>query len=286
MLQLHREGYSLRAIAHLTGTCRHTVRKYVMADAFPEISQRAGRPGQLAPYEGYLRQRWHEGCHNATQLWREIGTRGFGGEVKAVRTFVGRWRAALPQEARRTTGPRPRQSARQRVPAPRSVVWWLLGEPEKQSDAERAFAERLLEASPPVAAAQALLSEFFEMVRQRQPAKLEDWLHRAAESGVGELQRFGAGLRRDGEAVVAALTLPWSNGPTEGSIHRLKLIKRQMHGRAAFDLLRARVLPARSLSPARSVSIRGPPADHQKCGRADFASALTRAGGWSSGPSR
>jgi len=56
------------------------------------------------------------------------------------------------------------------------------------------------------------------------------------------LEQFGAGLRRDWDAVVAAFTLPWSNGPVEGQINRLKLIKRQMYGRAGLGLLRARVL--------------------------------------------
>ena len=63
-----------------------------------------------------------------------------------------------------------------------------------------------------------------------------------AASGIRELEQFCAGLRRDWEAVVAALMLPWSNGPVEGAINRLKLIKRQMYGRAGLGLLRARVL--------------------------------------------
>jgi hypothetical protein len=58
----------------------------------------------------------------------------------------------------------------------------------------------------------------------------------------GQVRSFAAGLRRDGEAVMTALSSEWSNGQTEGQINRLKMIKRQMYGRANFDLLRARVL--------------------------------------------
>ena len=61
-------------------------------------------------------------------------------------------------------------------------------------------------------------------------------------SGLRELQGFCRGLRRDWEAVMAGLTLEWSNGPVEGQVHRLKMLKRQMYGRAGFTLLRARVL--------------------------------------------
>ena len=80
------------------------------------------------------------------------------------------------------------------------------------------------------------------MVRQRQAEKFEAWLLQAAASGIPELVSFVAGLERDKAAVVAALSLPFSNGQVEGQVNRLKLIKRCMYGRAKFDLLRRRVL--------------------------------------------
>jgi transposase len=58
------------------------------------------------------------------------------------------------------------------------------------------------------------------------------------------LSNFAKHLCRDEAAVVAALQLPWSNGPVEGHVHGLKLIKRSMYGRANFDLLRLRVIHA------------------------------------------
>lgn len=84
------------------------------------------------------------------------------------------------------------------------------------------------------------------MVRERQAARFDAWLLRATDSGIGELQSFVAGLERDKAAVVAALSLPFSNGQVEGQVNRLKLIKRMAYGRAKFDLLRHRVL-ARAL---------------------------------------
>ncbi|HEY3268695.1 MAG TPA: transposase [Armatimonadota bacterium] len=64
----------------------------------------------------------------------------------------------------------------------------------------------------------------------------------AAACGVAEMRRFAKGLEQDRAAVEAAMALPWSNGPVEGAVQRLKTIKRQMYGRANFDLLRRRVL--------------------------------------------
>ena len=86
-----------------------------------------------------------------------------------------------------------------------------------------------------MAAAIDLAEEFATLVRQRQPAQLDSWLHRAATSTLEALQRFATGLYEDYEAVKAGVTLPWSSGPVEGHINRLKMLKRQMFGRARLD---------------------------------------------------
>jgi transposase len=80
------------------------------------------------------------------------------------------------------------------------------------------------------------------MVRERKPQSWKAWLKACDTSGIPELVNFAAGLRKDEQAVRAALTLEWSNGQTEGQVNRLKLLKRQMYGRANFDLLRMRCL--------------------------------------------
>ena len=81
-------------------------------------------------------------------------------------------------------------------------------------------------------------------MRQRQPERLDAWLQRATSSTLEALQRFASGLREDYEAVKAGVTLPWSTSPVEGHINRLKMVKRQMFGRAHLDLLRRRFLRA------------------------------------------
>jgi transposase len=82
-----------------------------------------------------------------------------------------------------------------------------------------------------------LAQDFAHLVRQRQPQQLEPWLVRATKSAVGAWRRFAKGLRDDFDAVKAGVTLPWSSGPVEGQITRLKLLKRQMFGRASLTLL-------------------------------------------------
>ena len=80
------------------------------------------------------------------------------------------------------------------------------------------------------------------MLRQRLAQRLDAWLERAANSTLPAFHGFVAGLRRDYSAVKAGLSLPWSQGQTEGQVNRLKFLKRQSFGRANFDLLRLRVL--------------------------------------------
>jgi hypothetical protein len=80
------------------------------------------------------------------------------------------------------------------------------------------------------------------MVRERTGEQLDDWLEAVQASHLEAFQTFVTGVQRDKDAVLAGLTLPWSNGPLEGHVNRLKLIKRSMYGRAEFDLLKRRVL--------------------------------------------
>jgi transposase len=81
------------------------------------------------------------------------------------------------------------------------------------------------------------------MLRWRKAARLTAWIHTAVSSGFSFLTQFARTLQRDLVAVTQALSTPWSNGPVEGHVNRLKMIKRQMYGRAGFELLKARVLP-------------------------------------------
>jgi transposase len=100
----------------------------------------------------------------------------------------------------------------------------------------------MLSTSPVLRQAYEFAQEFIEMIRQRLPAALEPWLAAVIKNRIPELASFARSLEKDKKAVLAALTLPWSNGQVEGHVTRLKLIKRQMYGRAHFDLLRVRVL--------------------------------------------
>jgi transposase len=114
--------------------------------------------------------------------------------------------------------------------------------PEDLEPQDQDLLHRLQAMSSDCAVVYPLARQFATMVRERAGEGLRGWIERAKASGVAAIRRFAEGLVSDLAAVTAGLTLPWSNGPTEGAVNRLKLIKRQMYGRAGFELLRRRVL--------------------------------------------
>ena len=132
---------------------------------------------------------------------------------------------------------------------PRRATWLVLRREAKRTPAETQQLTQLHAQSAEVAEAIDLAQDFVTLVRQRQPTQLDLWLTRATTSTIEALRRFATGLYEDYEAVKAGVTLPWSSGPVEGHINRLKMLKRQMFGRAHLDLLSRRFLPGRHVGP-------------------------------------
>jgi transposase len=126
----------------------------------------------------------------------------------------------------------------------RKLAWLLVREASQLTPEEQATVAQVQTACPAVGGAYPLVQTFGQMVRQRTPEALASWLEAVATSNLVDLQGFAEGLERDKAAVLAALTLAWSNGQVEGQNNRLKMVKRQMYGRANFDLLRQRILEA------------------------------------------
>ncbi|HEX7316643.1 MAG TPA: ISL3 family transposase, partial [Pyrinomonadaceae bacterium] len=132
---------------------------------------------------------------------------------------------------------------RLRLPSARQAAWMLL-RPEGLEAEEKQTVELLCRLSPEVARAQELALSFVGVVKERRSDELRGWIIEAQCSEIPEFVTFANGLTADLQAVRAALEYEWSNGQTEGQVHRLKLVKRQMYGRGELDLLRARVLRA------------------------------------------
>jgi transposase len=233
-------GMHRSAIARELGVHRHTVQKYLAYDHPPERPHSTRKTSILASYEGYLLAQWHGGRHNAMQLWREIVAQGYTGSYRNVSRLTGYLRR---QE--RTGCVMPPSPAGL---SPTQAAGILVHRPENRTDEEQEALARLPALHPELAAVVARWESFADMFRDRDDeypgCRLERWMSATTETNVPELKAFVTKLRQDVAAVVAALTLPYSQGQTEGRVNRLKLIKRSMYGRAKFDLLRQRAMYA------------------------------------------
>ncbi len=239
VLALHREGCSIRAIVRTLGVARQTVRRYLAAGGAPPRAVHPA-PGSilLEPFLPRLWQRWQEGCRVATTLWQELLTQGFTGSLRTVQRVVRPWR---PPASDPST---PATEARVPTPAPRQMAYWLMQTaPGDQSDpTARRFVDTLCAHSEAMARCRELTLAFIALILGQSAGTLEAWIAAARCSGLRELIGFANGVQQDHAAVAAALRLAWSNGQTEAQVTRIKMIKRQMYGRAGFTLLRARVL--------------------------------------------
>lgn len=227
------QGESLRAICRATGLSRGTVRRYVRSADVPERAERLGR-SKLDRYAVYLRERWMAGCHNASQLHREIVGLGYDGSYTMLREYVRRWRE------------KPCRSSGEHTARVNQVIWkdmrWAILRPSEHLQAEEANQLAVfLAMHPALKHAYDLVQAFRRMLREHQVEELDPWLAEASQCELPPLQRLAKSLATDRAAVLAAVQLQWSTGPVEGQITRLKLLKRIGYGRASLPLLRARV---------------------------------------------
>ncbi|MDQ4074619.1 MAG: ISL3 family transposase [Chloroflexota bacterium] len=243
---LHQDGLSQRAIGKHLHLDRRTVRKYLRAPTCPEPQPRAKRSSLLDPYKAYLLERWNAGCHTGTELLREIRAQGYAGGRSIAMDFIAavRKQQGVPRMKRTGLAGQAATDPTERPPTPRALAWLILQRSERLEEADQARLTLLRQADPQIETAIRLAREFATIVRERQHESLDSWLRRTVESGITALRGFVTGIHRDYAAVKAAVSLPYSNGITEGHINRLKYLKRQMYGRAKFDLLRKRVLYA------------------------------------------
>jgi transposase len=220
-------GASDQELARQLGIDHRTVKKFRSAAMYPEPKPRV-RESIVDDHASYLDQRLREGCRSSTKLWRELQTQGFRGKANSVRYWLRQRRSYRT----RATNPPQRPALRA---SPRQVVWLIL----KAVPSAKDLLEEVYRKSPEIGRVAELAVNFFRIFRERSVEALPSWLEAARGTA---LASFAAGLERDLDAVREAIRLPWSQGHVEGQVHRLKLIKRQMYGRAGFDLLRLRVL--------------------------------------------
>jgi transposase len=242
---LHRQGWSGDRIGLRLGISRRTVSRHLRSEAVPERRTRrdAGR-SRIDPWQSVVIEHWNEGRRNGCTLLRELQRLGYQGSYATLMSYLRRLKALQKSAAPDRSRPVPATMAPRRELTPRTAAWAVLRREERRSAQDREVLAELRRYNPELDEAIALAEEFAALVRGRQPERLDPWLQRAQHGTAVSLRRFAKRLSADYEAVRAAVTLDWSNGPVEGQINRLKMLKRTMYGRAGLDLLSRRFLLA------------------------------------------
>jgi transposase len=227
----------LREIARHLGWGRHTVQRYARAARWQDMvkGRKRQQPSKLDPFKPYLEQRWAETGGRVTilDLHREIDERGFRGSYSTVQLWV---RKALPASDGVPHAPA--------APSIRQVTGWLTRRPATLTEEEKVRRKAVLDRCPKLDATAHLVGSFAEMLTTLDGGRLTDWITDAMTAGLPGVSTFAVGLEADFDAVTAGLTTDWNSGPVEGAVNRIKMLKRQMFGRAGFQLLRKRVLLA------------------------------------------
>lgn len=231
--KLLNEGYGIRTVARMLRMSKNTVKRYRDLKHYPTKSS-SRRLSTVLPWKEYLVKRWNQGERNQKQLWREIRAQGYAGSPVSVHRFF----THFPKEAKELSLPELEIKN-----WPPSKVQFLLSKPEdKLNEEEQAFLKVFFRHFPQAEVARTLALEFHGIFQEKRSEDLPSWIEQAKTSGISSLKNFATGLESDYPAVESAATYDWSNGPVEGHVNRLKTIKREMYGRAGFDLLRKRVL--------------------------------------------
>ena len=233
VIDLYAKGYSKKAISRELGIETKTIRRWLRAGEFPERKAPHRRPPKVHEFAEYLQQRWTEGCHNATKLYEEIREKGYRGKRSMVARYVSGWRK---------TGNPTSPEAPQRI-APKHAAILVTRPADRMSTEQQQLFDRITNECPEVVPLRRISLAFREALTSQEGEKMQQWIDRTKRCEFGSLVRFAYGLQKDISAVTAAVETAWSTGQVEGQINRLKMIKRQMYGRAGFELLRARVLP-------------------------------------------
>jgi transposase len=244
---LHRlsaQGPPIETRARQLGISRPTVYAYLRRDTPPGPRRLQRRPSArvLTPYLPYLIRRWRQSGADSRQLWREIQALGYTHSARTVCRFITRLQPAA--DAGQPPEPEGSPYTHLQGPSARAVSFLMVCAAAMRSAEAQTYPDQLCQMEAGVAQAHGLAQAFLAMVRERRGSDLEAWITAATDSGIDALARFARGLQEDLAAVTAGLTLDWSNGPVEGQITRLKLLKRQGYGRAGFPLLRQRVMQA------------------------------------------
>jgi len=241
-MALQKQGVKIAEIALQLGVTQRTIQRWLATGDIPYSRPRKQRPRLIDPYKAYLLERWHQGCHKGAQLEKEVRAKGYKGSGRAFYRYLETLEPTSLPVGKRGAPSTEHQPNPLLALSAQKATWLFFRREEELKAEEQEKLRQMRQASSHLETAYQLVKAFLYMVRERKGEQLDAWLEAVQASHLEAFQPFVTGVQLDKDAVFAGLTLPWNNGPLEGNVNRLKLIKRSMYGRAELDLLKLRVL--------------------------------------------
>ena len=246
---LRAKGWTQVAIAQKVGVSLKTVERYSSVPDFPEVPARRPTFGRskLDPYKQQLLGWWNEGIREPSILMKLLKPCGFKGSLRNLQRYISGLRAAqgLPPVRIKVKQALPKVADPQTKPfTPRQAAYLVVLKPENRQAEETNLLRQLVKQHSDLALLIELADEFLELIRKRQADAFDDWFMKALTCNIKPLKTFAKGLFDDYAAVKASMMSEVSNGPVEGLNNKLKMLKRQMYGRASLELLEKRFVMA------------------------------------------
>ncbi|MES2653389.1 MAG: ISL3 family transposase [Bacteroidota bacterium] len=237
MKKLQTEGLSANKISAQLHMSRSTVRKYLQTDSLTRKSY--GTERMTENHFDYIRKRLQEDPSLYLKtLWTELRSLGYNGGYSTLSEAMAYYGIRIGKKVREPGSPR--QSGSFFKPSSTSMIFL---KPESKLNAgEKHLLDKVCGISSELKQALSLTRTFRSIMENKNGDQLGTWIENVKSAGISEINTFANGLLKDYRSIENALTLPWSNGPVEGNVNKLKTIKRQMYGRASFDLLRKRLV--------------------------------------------
>ncbi|GCE29218.1 hypothetical protein KDA_47020 [Dictyobacter alpinus] len=231
---LSEQKMTSQEIANHLGMKARTVRDWLQKKVAPDTRPRRKQQSDFDQHAPYVLKRWRQGEHNGRPLWREITAQGFRGSERMVYRFL---ETLKNIDILFSAG-------HSRLPyyTSNTAVWLFVRDPKTLNEIERQDLDAFRLAHSTLDMTYRFVQDFWQMLRHSEGERLETWIEQVMQSQIPELQRFARGVELDKAAVQSGLTRSINNGPVEGQVTKMKLIKRMMYGRAGFHLLRQRVL--------------------------------------------
>lgn len=245
--KLTEQQWSQIAIAQTIGVSIKTVQRYLSLPDLPETPSRRSSLGQssLEPYKQTILEWWNTDIRRPKVLMALLQQKGYTGSGRTLTRYLSSLREAqgLPPTRVQPVKGLPQVIDPQALPLTANrAAYLILKRTENRDTEDLELLEKLVAQHPNLAMAVNLADEFLQLLRQQKSELFDEWLMKALSASLKPFQTFAAGLFDDYSAVKASMMLDVSNGPVEGLNNRLKMLKRQMYGRAGLELLSKRFI--------------------------------------------